>query len=130
MKWEELLKVLDMGLSLRRQLLVKDGILLPEVSKLCLSLSLRLNLRLLVHYITSAKLTLKSHRWWSPPKFHIDSGTLGKRPGNMAALSGDWIEKQPSSNQMHPRRRAVFPSLGSMARDQVTTLWTAYVFNP
>ena len=56
--------------------------------------------------------------------------TLGKRPGNMAALSGDWIEKQPSSNQMHPRRRAVFPSLGSMARDQVTTLWTAYVFNP
>jgi hypothetical protein len=48
----------------------------------------------------------------------------------MAALSGDWIEKQPSSNQMHPRRRAVFPSLGSMARDQVTTLWTAYVFNP
>ena len=23
------------------------------------------------------------------PKFHIDSGTLGKRPGNMAALSGD-----------------------------------------
>ena len=81
-------------------------------------------------------ITSPPQNWpWSPivggvhPEFHIDSGTLGKRPGKMAALSGDWIEKQPSSNQMHPRRRAVFPSLGSMARDQVTTLWTAYVFN-
>ena len=29
MEWEELLKMLDVGLSLRRQLLIKDGILLP-----------------------------------------------------------------------------------------------------
>ena len=43
--------MLDVGLSLRRQLLVQDGILLPEMSKLCLSLSLRLSLRLLVHKI-------------------------------------------------------------------------------
>ena len=56
--------MLDVGLSLRRQLLVQDGILLPEMSKLCLSLSLRL----LVHYITSTKLTLKSHRLRSPSK--------------------------------------------------------------
>ena len=60
--------MLDVGLSLRRQLLVQDGILLPEMSKLCLSLSLRLSLRLLVRYITSTKLTLKSHRLRSPSK--------------------------------------------------------------
>jgi hypothetical protein len=56
--------MLDVGLSLRRPLLVQDGILLPEMSKLCL----RLSLRLLVHYITSTKLTLKSHRLRSPSK--------------------------------------------------------------
>ena len=34
------------------------------------------------------------------------------------------------NDMMHPHRRAIFPSLGSMARVQVTTLWTADVFNP
>ena len=45
---------------------------------------------------------------WSPigcgfhPKFHIVSGTLGNRPGNMAALSGCFSEKT-TSKQMHPQ---------------------------
>ena len=68
MKREELLKVLDVRLSLRRQLLIEDGILLPKSCKLRLSLSLRLSLRLLIHYITSTKLTLKSHRLRIPSK--------------------------------------------------------------
>ena len=130
MEWEELLKMLDVGLSLRRQLLVQDGILLPEMSKLCLSLSLRLSLRLLVHYITSTKLTLKSHRLRSPskiPHWHRDVGKTSRKHGSTVRRL-NW--KQPSSKQMHPHKRAVFPSLGSMARVQVTTLWTAYVFNP
>ena len=68
MKREELLKVLDVRLSLRRQLLIEDGILLPKSCKFCLSLSLRLSLRLLVHYVTPTKLTLKSHRLRIPSK--------------------------------------------------------------
>ena len=81
--------MLDVGLSLRRQLLVQDGILLPEMSKLCLSLSLRLSLRLLVHYITSTKLTLKSHRLWTPsivPHRLRDVGKTSRKHGRVVRL--------------------------------------------
>ena len=36
------------------------------------------------------------------PKFHIDSGALGKRPGNMAAVSGGVKENKIEHHMMHP----------------------------
>ena len=66
MERDKLLKVLDVRLGLWCKLLVENGILLSESGKLRLSLSLRLSLRLLVHHVTCAKLTLKSHRLRTP----------------------------------------------------------------
>ena len=71
MEWKKLLEVLDMRLSLWRKLLIQDGILLSESRQLCLSLSLRLSLWLLVHKITATKLTLKSHRLRVPEGPHV-----------------------------------------------------------
>ena len=70
MEWKELLEMLDMGLSLRRQLLIQNGILLPEMSKLHLSLSLNLSLWLLAHHVNSTKLSrrycwLRWRKRWS-----------------------------------------------------------------
>ena len=36
------------------------------------------------------------------PKFHIDSGALGKRPGNMAAVSSGVKENKIEHHMMHP----------------------------
>ena len=70
-EWKKLLEVLDMRLSLWRKLLIQDGILLSESRQLCLSLSLRLSLWLLVHKITATKLSLKSHRLRVPEGPHV-----------------------------------------------------------
>ena len=78
MEWKKLLKVLDMCLSLYSQLLIQDVILLSESRQLCLSLSLELSLRLLVHKITATKLTLKSHRLWVPEGPHVVGS--GRKP--------------------------------------------------
>ena len=51
--------MLDVGLSLKTPVVGSGWNFAPEVSKLCLSLSLRLSLRLLVHYITSTKIDLE-----------------------------------------------------------------------
>ena len=80
MEWKKLLKVLDMCLSLQSQLLIQDVILLSESRQLCLSLSLGLSLWLLVHQITSTKLTLKSHSLWVPEGPHVvRSGRIPSR---------------------------------------------------
>ena len=42
-----------------------------------------------LHHLHKIDLEVPSIVCGVHPKFHIDSGTLGKRPGNMAALSGD-----------------------------------------
>ena len=78
MERKELLKVLNVRLSLGSKLLIENGILFSEVCKLCLSLSLRLSLRLLIHCITSTKLTLQSHRLRTPSKVPHRVRDVGK----------------------------------------------------
>ena len=63
-EWNKLLEMVDMRLSLCVEVLIQHRILLLKCRDLCLSLSLRL----LTHWITSTKLTMKSHRLRIPSK--------------------------------------------------------------
>ena len=65
-EWNKLLEMVDMRLSLWVKVLIQHRILLLKCWDLRLSLSLRL--RLLTHWITSTKLTMKSHRLRIPSK--------------------------------------------------------------
>ena len=89
------------------EVLIQHRILLLK----CCDLRLSLSLRLLTHWVTSTKLTMKSHRLRIPSKIpHIESGMLGKRPGNMAPVSGCVdLSRKNNSQVIHPHGRANFP---------------------
>ena len=77
MEGDELLKMLDMRLSLWSELLIENRVLLPKSG----NLSLRLSLWLLIHHVTSAKLTLKSYRLRIPAKVPHRVRDVGKSSG-------------------------------------------------
>ena len=109
---EEVVKVLDMCLSLYSQLLIQNVILLSESRQLCLSLSLELSLGLLVHKITATKLTLKSHRLWIPEGPHIVGS--GRKPsrkhGSTVRRFNKFVQTRCIHNACKIRDKAQRPS--------------------
>ena len=133
MEREKLLEVLDVRLGLLRKLLIEDGILLSEVCKLCLSLSLRLSLRLLVHHITSTKLTWKSRRLRGPatvPHRIRDVWEPSRKHGSTVKLfSEKLVQNRCIHNSCKIRDKAQRPSVFKSTPSMAISIQVNYVHN-